>query len=72
MSEKPVRVGDLVKAKEITRDQVLAAVATIFDGQTAVPASYGYEVIPPDLSKTTPFTREAIMTAMIEAGAVKR
>jgi len=32
VSEKPTRVGDLVKAKEITRDQVLAAVATIFDG----------------------------------------
>jgi hypothetical protein len=35
VSEKPVRVGDLVKAKEITRDQVLEAVATIFDGKTA-------------------------------------
>ncbi len=71
MSEKPVRVGDLVKAKEITRDQVLAAVATIFDGRTTVPVSDAYEVILPDLSKMTPFTREAIMTAMIEAGAVK-
>ena len=37
MSEKPAHVGDLVKAKEITRDQVLAAVATIFDGRTACP-----------------------------------
>ena len=72
MSEKPVRVGDLVKAKEITRDQVLAAVATVFDGRTAVPVSDGCEVILPDLSKMTPFTREAIMSAMIEAGAVKR
>jgi hypothetical protein len=26
VSEKPVRVGDLVKATELTRDQVLAAV----------------------------------------------
>lgn len=31
----------LVKAKEITRDQVLAAVATIFDGKTALPVSDG-------------------------------
>ena len=72
MSEKPVRVGDLVKAKEITRDQVLAAVATIFDGQTAVPVSDGYALILPDLSKMTPFTREAIMSAVIEARAAKR
>jgi cytochrome c-type biogenesis protein CcmE len=72
VSEKPVRVGDLVKAKEITRDQVLAAVATILDGQTALPVSDAYALILPDLSKMTPFTREAIMSAMIEARAVKR
>jgi cytochrome c-type biogenesis protein CcmE len=71
VSEKPVRVGDLVKAKEITRGQVLAAVATIFDGRTAVPVSDGYALVLPDLAKTTPFTREAILPAMIEAGAVK-
>ena len=70
MSEK--RVGDLVKTKEITRDQVLAAVATIFDGRTTLPLSDGYALILPDLSKLTPFAREAIMTALIEAGAVKR
>ena len=72
MSEKPVRVGDLVKAKEITRDQVLAAAATLFDGRTAVPVSDGYALILPEPSKMTPFTREAIMSAMIEAEAVKR
>jgi cytochrome c-type biogenesis protein CcmE len=72
VSEKPVRVGDLVKAKEITRDQVLAAVATVFDGQTAVPVSDGYALILPDLSKMTPFAREANISMLIEAGAVKR
>ena len=72
MSEKPTRIGDLVKAKEITRDQVLAVVATIFDGQTTVPVSDGYALILPDLSKMTPFTREAIVSALIEAGAVKK
>ena len=71
MSEKPVRVGDLIKATEITRDQVLAAVATIFDGRTTLPVSDGYALIMSDLSKMTPFTREAIMSAMIEDGAVK-
>ena len=50
----------------------LAAVATIFDGRTTPPVSDGYELILPDLAKMTPFTREAIMSAMIEAGAVKR
>ena len=68
MSEKPVRVGELINAKEITRDQVLAAVATIFDGRTTLPVS----LILPEPSKMTPFTREAIMSAMIEAEAVKR
>jgi hypothetical protein len=68
VSEKPVRVGELINAKEITRDQVLAAVATIFDGRTTLPVS----LILPDLAKMTPFTREAIMSAMIEAEAVKR
>ena len=68
MSETPVRVGDLVKAKEITHDQVLAAVATIFHGRTTLPLSDGYALVLPDLSKMTPFTREAVMPAVIEAG----
>jgi hypothetical protein len=51
---------------------VLATVAAIFDGRTAVPVSDAYAVILPDLSKMTPFTREAIMATLIEAGAVKR
>ena len=72
MAENTTRVGDLVKAKEITRDQVLAAVASIFNGRTTLPPSDSYAAILPDLSKRTPFTREAIMSAMIEAGAVKR
>ena len=72
MAENTTRVGDLVKAKELTRDQVLAAVVTIFDGRTTLPVSNAYEVILPDLSKLAPFAREAIMSAMIEAGAVKR
>ena len=42
------------------------------DVRTTLPVSDGYEVILPDLSKVTPFVREAIMSAMIEVGAVKR
>ena len=51
---------------------MLAAVATLFDGRTTLPLSDGYALILPDLSKMTPFAREAIMSAVIEAGAVKR
>jgi hypothetical protein len=72
VSEKPIRAGDLTKVKELTRNQVLAAVATIFDGRTTVSVSDAYALILPDLIKMTPFTREAITTAVIEAGAVKR
>ena len=68
MPEKAVRVGGLIKAKEITRDQVLAALATISDGRTTVPVSDTYAVILPDLSNITPFTREAIMMVLIKAG----
>ena len=50
---------------------MLAAVTTILDGRTAVPVSDGYALILPEPSKMTPFTREAILSAMIEAGAVK-
>jgi hypothetical protein len=71
VSRSEICVGDLVKAKEITRDQVLAAVATIFDGQTAVSVSDAYVLILPDLAKMTPFSREAIMSALIEGKARK-
>jgi hypothetical protein len=32
MPEKPMRVGDLIKAKDILRGDVVAAIATVFDG----------------------------------------
>ena len=35
MSEKPARVGELIKAKAITREDVVAAASTLFDGKTA-------------------------------------
>ena len=72
MPEKPARVGDLIKAKEIERDDVAAAIATVFDGKTALPLPGGCGLILPDLAKMSPYSREAIMTALIEAGAMKR
>jgi hypothetical protein len=35
VSEKPVRVGDLIKAKEVRREDVVAAASALFDGKTA-------------------------------------
>ena len=29
------RIGDLIKAKEIKREDVIAAISTVFDGKTA-------------------------------------
>lgn len=31
MPETPTRVGDLIKAKEVNREDVEAAIATVFD-----------------------------------------
>src|SRR5918997_880850 len=70
--EATIRAAESGGAKEITRDQVLAAVATIFDGRTTVPVSDGYALILPDLSKLTPSAREANISMLTEAGAVKR
>ena len=63
------RVGDLIKAKEVLREDVVAAIATVFDGKTTLPLPNGYELILPDLSKMTPFAREAILSALIEGRA---
>ena len=65
------RVGDLIKANEVLREDVVAAISTVFDGKTALPLPNGYELILPDLAKMTPFAREAIMPALIEARTVK-
>jgi hypothetical protein len=36
MPEKPTRVGDLIKAKEVSREDVEAAIATVFDGKSTL------------------------------------
>jgi len=63
------RVGDLIKSKEIQREDVVATIATVFDGKTALSLPGGYELISPDLGKMTPYSREAIMSALIEGQA---
>jgi hypothetical protein len=72
MPEKPMRVGDLIKAKDILREDVVAAIATVFDGKSTLALGEGgHALILPDLAKMMPFAREAIMSTLIEAGAVK-
>ena len=71
MGENTTRVGDLIKAKEIKREDVAAAISGLFDGKTALPLSNDYELILPDLSKMTAFSCEAIMSALIEGKARK-
>jgi len=66
------RVGDLVKAKEIAREDVAAAIAGLFEGRTALPLGQGgYELILPDLAKMAAFSREAIISALTEGKARK-
>ena len=38
MPEKPMRVGDLIKAKDILREDVVAAIATVFDARAPSPS----------------------------------
>jgi hypothetical protein len=71
MPEKPTRVGDLIKAKAILREDVVAAIATVFDGKSTLPLPGGHTLVLPDIEKMTPYTREAILTALIEARPVK-
>src|SRR5215203_4849545 len=54
---------------EIKREDVVAAISTVFDGKTALSLPGGYELISPDLGKMTPYSREAIMSALIEGQA---
>jgi len=68
-----MRVGDLIKAKDILREDVVAAIATVFDGKSTLSLGEGgHALILPDLAKmtpfVTPFAREAIMSTLIEAG----
>jgi len=51
---------------EIKREDVVAAISTVFDGKTALSLPGGYELISPDLGKMTSYSREAILSALIE------
>jgi hypothetical protein len=63
------RVGDLVKAKELRPEDVEEAIAGLFNGRTTLPLPGGYELILPEFSKLTAYTRTALLTALIEGRA---
>ncbi len=44
MPEKPTRVGDLIKAKDVKREDVVAAISAVFNGKTALPLPGGVRV----------------------------
>jgi hypothetical protein len=50
---------------------VVAAISALFDGKTALPLPGGYELILPDLARMTTFSREAIISALIEGKSRK-
>ena len=69
MAENTTRVGGLIKAKEVKREDVAAAISTVFRRQDRLPLPNGYELVLPDLPKMTVFSREAIISALIEGKA---
>jgi len=69
VAENTTRVGDLIKAKEIAREDVAAAISTVFDGKTTLPQPNGYELVLPDLANKTMFSRKALLSALIEGQA---
>ena len=60
------RVGDLIKAKEL---RVEEAIASLFNGRTTLSLPGGYELILPEFSKLTAYTRTALLTPLIEGRA---
>jgi hypothetical protein len=63
------RVSDLIKAKELRAEDVEEAIASLFNGRTTFSLPGGYELILPEFSKLTTYTRTAILTALIEGRA---
>jgi hypothetical protein len=65
-------VGELVKDKAITREDVEKAAARVFDGKTVLELRDGHALVPPDFERLSPHAREAITTALLLAKAQDR
>ena len=61
-----------MEAKELKPENVEVPTADLFNGRMTLPFSNRYELILPEFSKMTAYTRTAILTALIEARARRR
>jgi hypothetical protein len=64
-------VGTLIRGGKLTREDVEAAAARLFDGKTPLPLADGHALVMPSLKDMTVYSREAIMTAPLLAKAVE-
>jgi hypothetical protein len=71
MAETRTDVGSLIRAGRLRREDVEAAIATLFEGKTPLPLGNGYALIMPALKDMTVYSREAIMTALLLAQAIE-
>ena len=71
-AEETTTVGTLVRTGYLTRKDVEAAAARLFDGRTPLPLANGHALIMPDLRQMTLYSREAIMTALLLANAAAK
>jgi hypothetical protein len=71
MAEDKRCVGSLIRANKVSREDVEAAIARIFDGKSHLRLRDGHALVMPDLSKMTVYSREALMTALLLTEAVE-
>ncbi len=65
-------VGSLIRTSQLTREDVEAAIAGIFDGRTPLPLPNGHALVMPALKDMTVYSREAIMTTLLLAQTVRK
>ena len=71
MAETRSDVGSLIRASRLRREDVEAAIATLFDGKTPLPLGNGHAPVMPALEDMTVYSREAIATTLLLAQAIE-
>ena len=70
-ARKPLLVGDMIRAGLITRDDVLALVGQIFDGQRVLPVGSGdCKVVLRKHSDLTRHLQECLTTVLLTSEAI--
>jgi len=64
-------VGEAIKAKKLTRDQVVRLAEGLFDGKRELPITTTLKLKTPALKDLTPHIREMILTALLSADLVE-